>query len=226
MRILIVSATPFEIAPLLEYLHQEPFQKENDWFFRRGPHDICLLVTGVGAVLTTYALTRVLAKSSFDLVVNAGIAGSYDRSLALGQVVQVVSEQFGDLGAENADGSFTDIFDMGLLDPSLPPFIDGRLMQPIAEPLPGMPAAKGLTVQKVHGYGPSIEASIRQYGAELETMEGAAFFLCCLMEKQPFLALRSISNYVEPRNRENWDIPLAIERLNQALKAFLDTITL
>ncbi len=48
-------------------------------------------------------------------------------------------------------------------------------------------------------------------------MEGAAFFYACLMTQAPFLQIRAISNYVEPRNKDNWNIPLAIDRLNEVL---------
>ena len=224
MRILVVSATPFELTPLIQYLEQAPFQQEQASLFRKDHHEIQLLITGVGMTLTTYHLTKTLTKGSFDLVINAGIAGSFKRGLKLGEVVQVVSEQFGDLGIEEADGSFTDLFAMDLLDPDFPPFTHGKLLQEIEEPIPGLPAVAGLTVNRVHGYPASIEACRHRYQADIETMEGAAVFLCCLSEAAPFLAIRSISNYVEKRDRSTWDIPLAIDQLNQTLRSMIDTI--
>ncbi|MCB9284111.1 MAG: futalosine hydrolase [Lewinellaceae bacterium] len=224
MRILIVSATPFEIAPLIQYLEEGPFEQGQPSFFRKGEHEVQLSITGVGIAMTTYHLTRVLARQRFDLVINAGIAGSFQRSLSIGEVVQVVSEQFGDLGVEEADGSFTDVFSMRLVDPNFPPFEHGKLVQPLKDPLPGLQAVQGLTVHRVHGYPPSIEACRRQFEADVETMEGAAFFLVCLSEEAPFLAIRAISNYVEARNREAWDIPLAIDHLNETLIAMIDSM--
>ena len=53
-------------------------------------------------------------------------------------------------------------------------------------------------------------------------MEGAAFFYACLLAKIPFLEIRSISNYVEARNRETWNLPLAINNLNQILIEILE----
>lgn len=225
MRILIVAATPFEVAPLIQHLEQEPFEQEQPSLFRKGENEVRLLITGVGIALTTHHLTRVLARQRYDLVINAGIAGSFQRSLKIGDVVQVVSEQFGDLGVEEADGSFSDVFSMGLIDPNFPPFEGGKLVQPREEPIPGMPVAEGLTVNRVHGYPPSIEACKQRYRVDLETMEGAAFFLCCLSEEAPFLAVRAISNYVEARNREAWNIPLAIGNLNETLIAMIDSIS-
>jgi futalosine hydrolase len=48
-------------------------------------------------------------------------------------------------------------------------------------------------------------------------MEGAAFFYVCSRENIPFLAIRAVSNKVEPRNREKWNIPLAIKNLSEKL---------
>jgi len=56
---------------------------------------------------------------------------------------------------------------------------------------------------------------------QVESMEGAAFFYACLMAEVPFLEIRSISNFVEPRNRDAWDLPLAIGNLNQVLAEIL-----
>ena len=133
MRLLIIASTPFEIAPLIAYLEGGSFEQVQSSRFRKGNHEVHLLVSGVGIALTTYHLTRALRDQVYDLVIQAGIAGSFDRSIPLGEVVQVVSEQFADLGVEEADGSFTDVFSLGLLDRNFPPFENGRLLHPVAE---------------------------------------------------------------------------------------------
>ncbi len=214
MNILLVAATPFEIEPVLarlrsDYIEYEPFH------FQRGEQQVAVLITGVGLPLTAYSMGRVLARQTYDLAINAGIAGAFRRDLPIGAVVEVVSERFGDLGVEEADGTFTDIHTLGLIDPNQAPFQEGVLYNPA----PGgfLPAMKGLSINKVHGFAPSIEAIQNQFAPEVETMESAAFFYACLVQEQPFLAIRAISNYVEPRNRDNWNIPLAIEQLNAAL---------
>ena len=62
----------------------------------------------------------------------------------------------------------------------------------------------------------SIKAILQKYkDVQIETMEGAAFFQACLTEGVAFSEIRAISNFVEARNRENWMINEAIERLNQ-----------
>lgn len=221
MTILIVSATSFEIAPLLQHL-QAKYIEHEPAHFHRGAQKIAILITGVGMPLTAFAMGKVLALKKYDLAINAGIAGSYNRQLNLGEVVEVTSDYFGDLGVEEANGDFTSVFSMNLIDPNQPPFANGVLHNP--DPGNFLPAAKGLTINKVHGYEPSIESALKRYPADVETMESAAFFYACLLEKQVFLALRAISNYVEPRNRSNWNIPLAIEHLNQVLIEMISTL--
>jgi len=48
-------------------------------------------------------------------------------------------------------------------------------------------------------------------------MEGAAFFYACLLSGVPFHEVRSISNFVEERDKSKWDIPLALANLNNVL---------
>lgn len=214
MNLLIVSATAFEIAPLLQYL-QEKFIEHEPSHFHRGELKIAVLLTGVGMPLTAFAMGKVLTLKKYDLAINAGIAGSYNPNLQIGDVVEVTSDYFGDLGAEEANGDFISIFTLNFIQPNQFPFTNTILQNP--DPGAFLPAAKGLTVNKVSGSQASIDAIKKHNTAAIETMESAAFFYACLMEKQAFLALRAISNYVEPRNRDNWNIPLAIENLNKIL---------
>jgi futalosine hydrolase len=44
------------------------------------------------------------------------------------------------------------------------------------------------------------------------------------MENIPFLQLRTISNYVEVRDKSKWNIPLAVTNLNNTLLALLQEI--
>jgi futalosine hydrolase len=45
-------------------------------------------------------------------------------------------------------------------------------------------------------------------------MEGAAFFYACREAGVPCLQIRAVSNYVEKRNRDAWQIGLAVKNLN------------
>ncbi len=208
MKILVVSATEFEVLPLLS-------QKER--------LDFDVLVTGVGQMATAFHTGIALQQKKYDLVINAGICGSFRRDWELGRVVHVVSEQFGDLGIEEADGSFKDMFEMGFLESDIFPFQKACLLNDNAANFDFLAKANGLTINKVHGFEPSIEAVQKKYNCDVESMEGAGFFYACLQQKVAFLEIRSISNYVEKRNRENWKIGMAIDNLNKVLVEIIES---
>lgn len=223
MNILIVAATPFEVAPLIQWLEKGHTQT-GPLRYRCHQADVSVLITGVGMTLTAYALGKVLPGGKFDIALNAGIAGAFNRTLAIGEVVQVVSERFGDLGAEEADGHFMNVHDMGLIEPGQYPFQGGRLLNETAGAFDFLPKAHGISVNRVHGSAKSIAQATAVFDADVESMEGAAFFYACLMEQVPFLEIRSISNYVEPRNRDNWNIPLAIDQLNAVVMEVVEAL--
>lgn len=209
MKTLLVAATEFEIAPLLPYKDTLGFDT---------------LVTGLGQMMTAYHTGIALQHTTYALVINAGIAGSFRRDWELGKVVNVVSEQFGDLGVENEDGTFTDVAALGFLEKNAYPFHNGMMINQKANEFDFLTKANGLTVNKVHGYEPSILAIQQKYQCDIETMEGAGFFYACLMQKVNFIAIRSLSNYVEKRNRAAWKIGEAIESLNAVMYEILKEI--
>ena len=221
MKILLVAATVFEILPQLNRLGLSNMPGPGQAIQSDGL-EIHFLVTGVGMHATAWHLASVLSQKSFDLVINAGVAGALDPNLNPGEVVFVVSEQFGDLGAEDADGSFLSLSDMGLLSPNTPPFSEGKLINPRAEDVQFLPGVQGITVNTVTGTKASIEEIRKRFPeAQIETMESAAVFFGCLESQTPFMGIRSISNYVEPRNRDNWELEKAIQSLNSTLEDIL-----
>ena len=221
MKILIVSATPFEVQPLYDYVDSNWVNYEPQKF-QKGNIGVEFLIAGVGVPNTIFYLSKKLFEHTFDLVINAGIAGAFDPNTELGSVWNVVEDRFGDLGVEEADGTFTDIFEMELIQANESPFTSGLIINPNSQTFHFLPPARAITVNKVHGTQKSIEAIKSKYGADLESMEGAGFFYVCQQIKVNFLQIRSISNIVEPRNKENWNIPLAIKKLNGVLIEMLE----
>ena len=217
-QILLVAATIQEIQPTLGFL-AETHNRLTDRHFRTARAEIRVLITGVGLTLTAYTLGQFFAHNQPDLAVNAGIAGALDRTLAIGSVVEVVAEEFADLGAEDRNGGFLDLFQLGLANPDQTPFSGGKLVHAPEWPgLPeGLPRVAGISVNRVHGAETSIRRLRARTDGKVESMEGAAFFYACLTAGVPFAAIRSVSNYVEPRNRSNWNIPLAVHNLNAVL---------
>ena len=55
-------------------------------------------------------------------------------------------------------------------------------------------------------------------------MEGAAFFYACMIDKVPCAQIRAVSNFIEKRNRDNWNMALAIKNLNEKALEILDSL--
>lgn len=213
MKILLVSATQEEILPFLDWAQQHGSDKLQ----------IANLVTGIGFVATTFHLTQVLSQHPFDLCIQAGIAGSFRKNMPLGTVVHIVSEQFADLGSEEADGQVISGFDLGFMEANSFPFENGKITNPAAGSHHFLPTVQAVSSDLSHGSQSSIDRIIKQYDPDIESMEGAAFFYVCRKLEAPFLEIRAISNYVEPRNKSNWNIPLAINNLNDTLIKLVTT---
>ena len=223
MKILIVSATTFEQMPFIDYLESN-FIKKSFFQYQKGNIDIFPLVTGVGLTMAAYGLGNFLTTNKIDLAIQIGVGGAYDPNVELGQVFNIQSEQFGDLGAEDQDGNLIDAFELGLIKPNQFPYTQGKFVNPDVENFSFLPLAKGLTVHKVNGSAESISRLKAKYSADIETMEGAAFFYACLMQDIKFLQLRAISNHVEVRNKENWKLDLAITNVNHALIELISSL--
>lgn len=213
MKILIVSATEKEILPLMKKINTI------------NPEDLTVdtLITGIGSVFTSYLLTRRLSEKDYDLVINAGIAGSFKSEIPIGETVFVQSDQFADLGIEDKN-EFNTLFEKGFLKKDQFPFQDARLENPYDFNL-SLRKVSAITVNTTHGCNASINMIKQKFDAHIETMEGAAFFYVCLQEGEKFLQVRTISNLVQERNTANWNIPLAIKNLNQKLFELIDVLS-
>jgi futalosine hydrolase len=56
-------------------------------------------------------------------------------------------------------------------------------------------------------------------------MEGAVVLYVCNWFGVPCFQIRAISNYVESRDSAKWNIPLALEKLNDAVFGILKSLT-
>lgn len=223
MDILLTSATVFEIQPTVEWLRQEA-QEEEANVLRFSKVNVTVLFGGVGQMRTAYALGHYFGglKNRPTLAIQAGIGGALDPELSLGQVVQITSERMGDLGAEDRNGDFLNLEQIGLAPGA--PFDDRGILRvpPPVSPLP-FQSCGGITTNRATGAAASIERLRARFPeAQVESMEGAAFLYACLTNGVNSLQLRSISNYVEPRNREKWEMTKAINSLNISLKSVLN----
>ncbi|TDQ09733.1 futalosine hydrolase [Pedobacter metabolipauper] len=207
MKLLIVAAT----RPEIEFLYEQ-FNLPKVDFVRTDEFDV--LITGVGMTATAFALGQHL-NTSYNLVLNLGIAGSFDRTIPLGSVLNIISDEFAELGAEDKDAFLTlDALGFGQTKYTA----HHNLLNDYIKRLKKV---NGITVNCVHGNEGSIRSIIQRLAPVTESMEGAAVLYACTKISIPCVQVRSISNYVEPRNRENWQIGLAIKNLNTWAIGFL-----
>jgi futalosine hydrolase len=205
MRILFVAATEFEV----ESLKFKVKSLENESNFEPSTLNLNLLITGVGMVATAFALGRELAVNQYDLAINLGIAGSFDRDIALGDIVEITEDTIAELGAED-DETFVPINEMGFGESN---FKAGGQLSAIYKGH-AVRQATAITVNTVHGNEASIQKIQQRLNAQIESMEGAAFFYACREAGVPAVQIRAVSNYVEKRNRDAWQIGLAVKNLN------------
>ena len=180
MKILLVVATEHEII-------EDKFNGCN------------ILITGMGMVNTSIQITKELMQDKYDLVINMGVAGSFSQDYIVGDVVEVVEDNFSELGFENGNdfGHFSDF-----------------VTKYNVAAKTNLQKVKGITVNTVHGNDKSITEIVNRLNPDVESMEGAAVFKVCKKFAVTCMQIRAISNIVEKRNKANWNMPLAIRNLN------------
>jgi futalosine hydrolase len=199
MNILIIASTEMEIKPLMSAYFEADY-----------------LITGVGSPATVYHLLKKITFKKYDLVLQVGVAGSFDESLKLGEVVSVNADCFADLGAiENKQ--FLSLFDLNL-NKENGCFINEHQFNT------ALKFVKGISVNCLTDEAEKITLFKEKYQAQIESMEGAALHFVCLQEKIPFLQIRGISNFVGERDKSKWALKSAIENSNNAALQILKSM--
>jgi futalosine hydrolase len=219
-KILFVTATDAEAVSLKRVSQATP----DPLVYRVGDYEISLLVAGIGSVSTAWNMKQWLSVNERpDLIINAGIAGSYKEQFINGDVVIPETDCFADAGIED-NNNYRSLFEAGLVNADEFPFRNGvihadsrytTLLKDLLRPV------RAITVNTASGSEATIKRLSEKFDPDIETMEGATFFYICSRERVPFFALRAISNRVEPRNRNNWDIKLAIDNLSDKINEIL-----
>lgn len=206
MKTLVVAATIEEVRGVYEHFGL-PLSD-----FVETP-DFDLLITGVGMTATAFALGRHLS-AAYSQVLNLGIAGAFNKSLPMAALVYITKDIFSELGAED-HSTFLPIDELGFGTCTY-------LQDPIADVLlDGLLRVTGITVNTVHGNAGTISAVVSRLHPDVESMEGAAVMYACRQFGIPCIPVRSISNYVEPRDKSSWKIGAAIRNLNDWAISFL-----
>jgi len=213
MDILLIAATAKEIEPFFEYYRNT-----------KKTQGIDVLITGIGLTATTYRLLKQLQLKRPGMVIQAGVAGCFNRKIPLGTVVVVKKETIADQSVIELKKLKT-LFDLQLVPHDQFPFKKGWLEN-------NHQALTKLKLKKVNAISVNEITTSKQrvrfyeesFSPTIESMEGAALHYTCLMEKIPFLQLRSISNYIAERNKTKWDMKRSIDNLNNELIHVVETI--
>lgn len=198
--ILIISATEMEVEAIKSWWEtneeQYPLMQ------------IKFVVTGIATSMTILNLTKKLLKNNYDLVIQLGIAGTYQDALPVGKVVAVLTEIHGDVGYEDIDGSIHSLDAFSSVEERVVTneYLKGLVTTDI-------PKVISLTVDLSSGTNSTVERRKWQYNADIENMEGFGLHLVANDLRIPYMQVRAISNIVEERNTENWEIPRALKNL-------------
>lgn len=181
--------------------------------------------SGVGMLSSAVSLTRLASEEKPDLIIQMGIAGSFNTKMPLAKVVLVKEEILGDMGVEE-DGKWKDLFDLKLEKSSYHPFEKRKLPNPWLSTynLLKLPELSAITVNEITTHPKRIEQLTKKYNPDLESMEGASLHYVCREANIPFLQMRAISNYIGERNKANWKMKEALEALNDTLIKYLDRL--
>lgn len=210
MYIVVAAATKQEIQPFIHLLEHNQISLKN--------HQVEILLTGVGILASAHSLTVTAISKKPDLIIQAGMAGSFSSAFPPGSIVIVKEELIGDCGVRE-DGQWKDTFDLNFEGIDNVPFKNKKLVNPLINSWNSLqlPTATGLTVNQVSTDPYSIQLLQEKYHCDIETMEGASLHFVCLKMGIPFIQIRSISNKVGSRNKKEWTIQEAISSLNNKL---------
>lgn len=196
-----------------------------------------LIEGGIGAVNTAQALTCALQMDSPAMVLQVGVGGGYPgASLHVGDVAFADEEIYGDLGVQTDAGWQSseiigipvwhdgngDIFNRFRLDAKLVERAREIVVAESAEPVVGA----FVTVQECSGTENLGVERENRFNAVCENMEGAAAAHVSTIYDVPFLEVRGISNLVESRNRDRWNLPLASTAAQSAALLVLEKLLL
>jgi futalosine hydrolase len=202
-----------------------------------------LVLTGIGPVNTAHALTRAVEGGRPAAVLQFGIGGAYvPAGLPVGSLAVASEEIYGDLGVLTPAGwQPADLIGIPVVPGAGPGEgprynrfpLDAGLVRRALALLQG-PEGRGaagagdgagevragpfLTLSQVTGVRAVGDELYRRSGALCESMEGAAAAHVCALYRLPFLEVRGISNLVEDRDRERWQIAPAVRVAQEAVR--------
>jgi len=180
--------------------------------------ELVVVVGGVGMAAAAAVTAVLLARSSYDVVISAGIAGGFDAA-PIGSAVVAHTAIAADFGLQTED-AFVSIAALGYgvdrydVEPRWADAIAARVLSA------GLPLVRGdvATVATITGTAAGA-TRIGRDGAVAEAMEGFAVATAAAMFSVPFAEVRTVSNAVGARDVSAWRIDDALAALASAFDA-------
>lgn len=207
MQILLAAATAKEISPFLEVYNNKNIKASVD-----------VLITGIGLTATAYHLTKQITIKKPDLILQAGVSGCFKKNISLGSVVAISADTIADQSVIELK-KLKSLFDLSLVPGNQYPFHNGWLVNSNKALLQKikLKKVKAISVNQITTSNQMIKYYEKEFQPVIESMEGAALHYVSLMEKIPFIQIRSVSNYIGERDKKKWNMKEAIIDLNKEL---------
>ena len=171
----------------------------------------CILGLGILNFSTnlTFMLGHVKQQGvSISSVFILGVCGAYpNRGINPLDVVRVDTEFVGDLGYQDADGSFY----------PFPSTVRATDLSQAPLHLQKLKSAVGLTVNCCTGTEELGIMRSRTFDADIENMEGAAGIAACIACKVPVFEIRAVCNMASTRDRDSWKFYEALAALKKCV---------
>ena len=150
-----------------------------------------------------------------------------ESGASVGDLALASEEYYGDLGVRTPDGwQGGELIGIPVLEKGRSYYncfpINEQWVQRAAAVLPEAYIGPFVTVQECTGTDELGVERGRRFGALCENMEGAAAAHVCALYEVPFAELRAMSNIVEQRAREQWDLPRAAARAQAAVQKLIE----
>ena len=203
--------------------------------------EVIYMFSGMGKANAAHAATVLLEKFSPDMIILFGVGGAYPSTgLRVGDIAVAEKEVYGDEGVQVKDGfQGTDFIGIPHAKKGRKKYFNGfplneKLVGKVKKVIPPCPPlVKGgwgdfkikvgtfVTVSTCTGTRKRAIELRKRFRAICENMEGASVAHICTLYGTPLVEIRGISNVVEDRDREKWNIRLAADNCQKAVVEFI-----
>ncbi len=207
--LLLVVSTKLEIKDFLQSFCT-PFSDNVYSYKNEGKAEI--LITGIGMTNMSLHLSRYLSEKQVKRAINIGFCGSFEEYLQLGDITEVTIDTFAEIGVAEENNRITPFeyyfknpYILESLYTEVKPLEQAVILQ--SEFL----AVRAVTVNSCTNNAQRAEMMKKQFKAQVESMEGAAFFLTCNSYRIPCAQFRTVSNHIPGRTPDRWNIEKALK---------------